>query len=65
MQIIRNMAQCKVCQDIIESKSEHDYVTCSCGAIAVDGGLIHISRTGRPGDLIELSKYLPGQKEEH
>lgn len=30
--------KCKLCGDIIESKHRHDYVTCSCGEISVDGG---------------------------
>lgn len=35
---MKNRAKCKLCQDIIESFHVHDYVTCSCGEIAVDGG---------------------------
>lgn len=35
---MRNRAKCKLCNDIIESKHEHDYVTCKCGEISVDGG---------------------------
>lgn len=31
-------AKCRLCNDIIESKHRHDYVTCSCGEISVDGG---------------------------
>lgn len=31
-------AKCRKCNNIIESKHRHDYVTCSCGAISVDGG---------------------------
>ena len=36
--MIRNMARCRQCKDIIESKFRHDFVTCKCGAISVDGG---------------------------
>jgi len=36
--IIKNAIQCNLCGDIIESKSVHDYVECSCGACYVDGG---------------------------
>lgn len=35
---MRNRAKCKLCDDIIESFHRHDYVECSCGEIAVDGG---------------------------
>ena len=36
--IIRNAIQCKLCGEIIESTSTHDFVKCKCGACAVDGG---------------------------
>lgn len=37
-QKMRNRARCTHCNDTIESKHVHDYVRCSCGTIAVDGG---------------------------
>jgi len=37
--IVRNAVRCRGCGDIIESRSTDDFVTCSCGACAVDGGL--------------------------
>lgn len=30
--------RCTKCNDVIESKHRHDFVRCSCGAVAVDGG---------------------------
>jgi hypothetical protein len=36
--VYRNRAKCLKCGDIIESKSRHDFVQCSCGEIFVDGG---------------------------
>jgi hypothetical protein len=44
----RNICRCKICGDIIESKSVHDYTTCSCGACSTDGGLDYISRSYDP-----------------
>lgn len=35
---MRNRAKCKLCGDIIESFHRHDFVTCSCGEISIDGG---------------------------
>lgn len=35
---MRNIAQCRLCKDIIESKHRHDFVSCKCGAIFIDGG---------------------------
>ncbi|WP_423135861.1 DUF7695 domain-containing protein [Mammaliicoccus sciuri] len=36
--IIRNIAKCKICDDVIESKHTHDYVMCKCDVIFLDGG---------------------------
>lgn len=56
--IIANKAQCKKCKDIVESRWGHDYVRCSCGEIAVDGGKEYIRRTAKSLDnIIELSEY--------
>lgn len=36
--IKRNRAKCLKCLDVIESKYTHNFVTCKCGEIFVDGG---------------------------
>ncbi|WMJ76965.1 MULTISPECIES: DUF7695 domain-containing protein [unclassified Sedimentibacter] len=36
---MKNSIQCECCGDIIESKTVHDFVTCSCGRCSVDGGI--------------------------
>lgn len=36
--VLVNKARCKKCNDIIESKHEHDFKRCSCGSIFIDGG---------------------------
>ncbi len=33
---VRQAAYCKLCKDTIESKDQHDYKMCSCGAIGID-----------------------------
>lgn len=51
-----NTAKCKVCGDVIESKHRHDFVSCSCGEISVDGGKDYLKRSAVNFDnLIELS----------
>lgn len=55
--IIRNAARCRKCGDVIESRSRHDMVKCSCRAIAVDGGLDYLYRLGSPDDCEELSEF--------
>jgi len=37
--LLVNKAQCRACGDIIQSVSRHDFVSCDCGAISVDGGV--------------------------
>lgn len=43
---MRNRARCLRCKDVIESRSRHDFVTCKCGSIWVDGGHDYIRRGG-------------------
>ncbi len=59
-EIVTNKAKCLKCDDIIESRHRHDYVSCSCGAIAVDGGTEYLKRTGNPEDCLELSTFQEG-----
>ncbi len=53
--ITRNAAQCVRCGDTIESKHRHDFQSCNCGAIFVDGGLEYVRRGGNPEDFRDLS----------
>ncbi len=56
MAILRNSAQCRKCGDSIESIHVHDFVTCKCGAISVDGGKHYFKRSAIDlGDLIDTS----------
>ena len=57
--IKRNAIRCKKCGDVIESKSVHDFVWCSCGSVFVDGGRDYLRRGYRDGegDFEELSEY--------
>lgn len=57
-QIVKNAAKCKKCGDVIESKHVHDFVTCKCGAISVDGGHFYLKRSAMDfDDIEELSEY--------
>jgi len=55
--ILTNKAQCKDCGDIIESTYRHDFVTCSCGAISVDGGKDYLRRVGDLDKILEKSEF--------
>lgn len=56
--IIKNAIRCVNCGDIIESKTVHDFVWCSCRKVAVDGGHDYLRRcfTTSHDDYIELSE---------
>lgn len=55
VQIIRNVAKCGACQDVIESVTVHDFVECSCGAIFVGGGKQYLRRGGDLDNFIDQS----------
>ena len=47
--IIKNQAQCLKCGDLIESTHVHDYRTCNCGNLSVDGGEYYLKRCFKEG----------------
>lgn len=55
---VRHAVECKKCRDTIESTSIHDFKTCSCGAVSVDGGISEGNRIlGNPSDIEDRSVY--------
>ena len=57
--VLVNRAQCKLCDDVIESTSGHDFKYCNCGEIFVDGGLSYLRRGARSFDnFIDLSEVV-------
>lgn len=48
-----NKAKCLVCNTIIESKHRHDFVTCPCGNLHVDGGYDYLKRGCKNWDTME------------
>lgn len=42
--ILKNEVKCNCCNDIIESTDTHDFKTCSCGKVSVDGGHDYLKR---------------------
>lgn len=55
--LIKNIIQCNHCLSIIESKHNHDFKWCKCGAIAIDGGLNYTRRIGDIHNYTDLSEY--------
>lgn len=43
--IIKNMAKCLCCGDVVESTHRHDFKTCKCGKLSVDGGVAYLKRS--------------------
>lgn len=59
--IVQNAALCLSCGDKIVSKHRHDFVECTCGAIAVDGGQEYLRRIGDFGNAMDISWSIPDE----
>jgi hypothetical protein len=60
MKITTNKIRCLTCGEIIKSTYRHDFVTCKCGAVSVDGGLDYLRRCFKNDpetDYEELSEH--------
>jgi hypothetical protein len=62
--LIRNIAECPTCHDVIESKHVHDLVQCKCKAIFVDGGTEYMRRVWSGPEPIDRSVYEEDQTDE-
>lgn len=51
--IFRNSAKCLLCGDEVESVHRHDFVTCNCGNLSVDGGTEYLRRVYNSADTYE------------
>ena len=63
--ILHNRIKCRICGDIIESTTVHDFKMCSCGACGVDGGHDYLRRIGDMNNWQEISEttmQLPEKK---
>lgn len=64
--ILRNAVRCNHCGEVIESTYCHDFKTCRCGCVSVDGGHDYLRRCcASQEDYTELSEtgYLPLEEE--
>jgi hypothetical protein len=58
----RNIVRCKHCNDVIESKYGHDFVTCKCGTVSCDGGPEYqriLWKEGLMEDSVEILEDYP------
>lgn len=54
--ILVNKIRCKLCGDVIESTSVHDFKGCKCGSCYVDGGHQYLRRAFPP-DMTQEEAY--------
>lgn len=55
---MRNRAKCKLCESIIESFHRHDYVSCECGEISVDGGRDYFRASAKDwGNFLRIDDF--------
>lgn len=55
--LIRNSAECHECGECLESKSVHDFRSCICGNLSVDGGKEYVRRLYATHNWKETSAY--------
>lgn len=62
--LTKNAARCTHCKTVVQSKHRQDWVSCKCGKIFVDGGLVY-QRFGFsvPEDFEDLSEWAPIEPE--
>lgn len=61
--ISRNIAKCRACGDVVESRHRHDWKQCFCGEMFVDGGKDYLRRGYGKKGYIELSTWGPCKHE--
>lgn len=61
--ILRNSAKCGQCENELVSQHQHDFVTCECGQLSVDGGNAYLRRIGT--DYIETSIIVQREEKEN
>lgn len=59
MKLILNAAKCLKCGDVIVSTHRHDFKSCKCGSVSVDGGLDYKRRSFKtPAEFEEHCAYV-------
>jgi hypothetical protein len=59
--LYRNAAKCKGCLEILESTYRHDFVSCSCGNLSVDGGHDYPRRVFGQYGFEDMNVYIGGE----
>lgn len=59
MPVRRNAVRCILCDTVIVSRHQHDFVSCPCGAIFTDGGDEYVRRGGALEAMSEVLEWRP------
>lgn len=59
--ILSNQVRCTKCGDTPFSANRHDFRSCKCGSIAVDGGMDYLRRVGDTSTYEEMSIEIDDQ----
>lgn len=57
LHLVKNSAMCLKCKEVLVSRTRHDFVTCKCGAVSIDGGLDYRRVLAKESDYKSLSVY--------
>ena len=60
-----NRAQCLTCDSIIQSTYRHDFVSCTCGGLSLDGGMDYIRVICKDFDAIKWLDWPELEDQEH
>jgi hypothetical protein len=61
--IYSNAAKCLQCEEVVRSTNRHDFRSCSCGTLTVDGGSWYAKRIGDPAKWEDMSIMFDDAKE--
>ena len=56
--LIKNKWKCLYCNDIIESKHQHHFISCKCGEMSIDGGTSYIRLIGDLDMMQDMCEYV-------
>ena len=55
--LTKNRWKCLHCNDIIESKHQHHFISCKCGQTSIDGGTSYIRLVGDLSMIEDMSEH--------
>jgi hypothetical protein len=61
--IYSNAARCLQCGEVVRSRNRHDFRSCSCGTLTVDGGSWYAKRIGDKTKWEDMVVYFDDAKE--